>query len=139
MNFILVKCSRQGDENNLCGYYVCEFIYQTTCEKGRALEQLEVRKQYSQFFYCDQLCLVSFIYIDPFFKLDRTAAGRSSTTRSRTSNSRGNCGILSCRGPRSEGRILCAASNASVKEMYICMKLVCTCNMFDQARRMRCV
>ena len=56
--------------------------------------------------YCHQLCLVSFINIDPFSKLDRTVAGRSSTTRAHKSNSRGNCGILRCRGPRSERRIL---------------------------------
>ena len=132
--------------NSLCGYYVCEFIRRTTHETGgRYLEQLEVRKQYSQFLvYCHQLCLVSFIYIDPFFKLDRTVAGRSSNTGSLTSNSRGNCGILRCRGTRSEGRILSEglSERVSIKEMYICMKLVCTCtvcNMFDQARRMRCV
>ena len=50
-------------------------------------------------------------------------------------------GILRCRGPRSKRRILSGGYIASraVKEMYICMKLVCTFNMFDQARRMSCV
>ena len=77
--------------------------------------------------------------VDHLFKLDRTVAGWSSTTGSRTSNSRGICGILRCRGPRTDGRILSEglSDRVSAKEMYICMKLVC--NMFDQARRMRCV
>ena len=92
------------------------------------------------------MCLVSFIYIDPFFKLDRTVAGQSSTKGSRTSNSRGIGGILRCRGPRSERRILSGGCTASgtVKEMYICMKLVCVpferCiyrEVVVQARRMR--
>ena len=144
-NHVLVKCLQQGDENNLCGYYVCEFIRQTTYATGRDLEALHIR-QPSILSYYHLLSLLSFIniYWPLFFILDRTAAGRSSTKGSRTSNSRGNCGILRCRGPRSEGRILSKGWNArvSVKEMYICMKLVCTCNvrnMFHQARRMRCV
>jgi hypothetical protein len=91
------------------------------------------------------LCLVSFIYIDPF-KLDRTVAGQSSTKGSRTSNSRGIGGILRRRGPRSERRILSGGCTAigTVKEMYICMKLVCVpferCiyrEVVVQARRMR--
>ena len=48
------------------------------------------------------------IYIDQFFKLDRTVAGRSSTTGTCLSNSRGNCRILRCRGPRCEGENIIA-------------------------------
>jgi hypothetical protein len=45
LNSVLVKCLRQEAGNNLCGYYVCEFIRQTTKEKGadRNFKKIEVR------------------------------------------------------------------------------------------------
>ena len=61
----------------------------TTSETGRNLQQLEVRKQYSQFYFITINCVEFHSYIlTPFFKLDPTDAGRSPTKGSRTSNSR---------------------------------------------------
>jgi hypothetical protein len=50
--FILVQCARQGPGNNLCGYYVMEFIRNTICAKGQAaLDQLRVRKRSTQLYF----------------------------------------------------------------------------------------
>ena len=68
---ILVKCAHQGHGNNLCGYYVCEFIRNTICATGQAaLEQLRVSKQSPQHYFITINCVefYSYIYIDgPFF------------------------------------------------------------------------
>ena len=55
--YILVKCPHQGSGNNFCGYYVCEFIRQRTYDKGRILEKLDVRKQYSQIYFITINCV----------------------------------------------------------------------------------
>ena len=72
-----------------------QVIRETTCETGRILEQLRVRKQYSQYYFITINCVEIHSYIlTPFFKLDRTDAGRAPTNGTRVSNSRGVGGIL---------------------------------------------
>ena len=119
-NSILVKCPKQGKRNNLCGYYVCEFIRHMTCDNTSPdgeLYQFRVRKPYSQFKFITINCVEFHSYmLTPFFKLDRTVAGRSSTAETRTGNSRGNCRILRCRGPKCEWRVLLPAADSIVKE-----------------------
>ena len=107
MNYILVKCLRQGAENNLCGYYVCEFIRESTHELGEAyLEQLRVCQQYSQFYFIAIISVL--IYIDPFFKLDRTDAGPSSTKGAGTSNKEEICRFLDEEVLKPKGEYYCA-------------------------------
>src|SRR5215216_7243001 len=77
---ILVKCAHQGHGNNLCGYYVCEFIRNTICVTGQAaLEQLRVSKQSTQHYFITINCIefYSYIYIYPILHIysDRTDAG----------------------------------------------------------------
>ena len=82
---------------NLCGYYICDYIYNATFSKdsGYSKKDFDVRKQhYSQF--CVEFH--SYIYmhvLTPFFKLALGAGGRTPTTRSHKNNSRGIGGILS--------------------------------------------
>ena len=68
---ILVKCAHQGHGNNLCGYYVCEFIRNTICATGQAaLEQLRVSKQSTHNIILLPSVVLSFILIyilTPFF------------------------------------------------------------------------
>ena len=71
---------------------------QRTYDKGRILEKLDVRKQYSQIYFITINCVEfhSYIYIyilTPFFKLDRPEEGWTPTRVSPTSNSRGIGGI----------------------------------------------
>ena len=40
----LVKCLWQEAGNDLCGYYICESIRHTTCERGYSDKQYKVRK-----------------------------------------------------------------------------------------------
>ena len=63
----LVKYLWQEGGNNLCGYYICEFIYNSTPERGYSDEQYEVRKQYSQFYFItiNWVEFHSYICIDP--------------------------------------------------------------------------
>ena len=61
---ILVKCAHQGHGNNLCGYYVCEFIRNTICATGQAaLEQLRVSKQSTQHYFITINCVEFYSYI----------------------------------------------------------------------------
>src|SRR4051812_34674090 len=83
---ILVKCAYQGPSNNLCGYYVCEFIRNTICATGQAaLEQLRLSKQSTQHYFitinCVEFYSYIYIYIDPILHiyLDRTDVGPTPT------------------------------------------------------------
>lgn len=61
---ILVKCTHQGSGNNLCGYYVCEFIRNTICVTGQAaLEQFRVSKQSTQHYFIIINCVEFYSYI----------------------------------------------------------------------------
>ena len=47
-NYFFVKSMRQEPGNNLCGYYVCEFIRQMACHRDaeEAIHHTRVREQY---------------------------------------------------------------------------------------------
>ena len=49
-NSILLKYLRQEKRNNLCGYYICEFIRMMTSERRSDKRQFIVSKYYSQFY-----------------------------------------------------------------------------------------
>jgi hypothetical protein len=62
MNLFLVKwCVQQGSENNLCGYYICEFLIEYS--RRTSEEILEVRKKYTQFIYYHYVDTYNHIYI----------------------------------------------------------------------------
>jgi hypothetical protein len=130
----------QEHMNNLCGFYVCEFTRQTCYEKGRILEQLNVHKQYSQFYFITISYVEFHSYIlTSFFTLDQADAGWSSSNRACTGNSRGIGGILTWRGHSTSQRIPSAIQFWTIVIeiiLYICMNMygVPLCNMFDQAR-----
>jgi hypothetical protein len=66
MNLFLVKwCLQQGSGNNLCGYYVCEFLMEYS--RRTSEEILEVRKKYTQFIYYHCVDIYNHIYIYPYF------------------------------------------------------------------------
>jgi hypothetical protein len=62
MNLFLVKWYvQQGPKNNLCGYYVCEFLMEYS--RRTPEEILEVRKKYTQFIYYYYVDIYIYIYI----------------------------------------------------------------------------
>jgi hypothetical protein len=71
MNLFLVKwCLQQGSGNNLCGYYVCEFLMEYS--RRTPEEILEVRKKYTQFLCYHCVDLYNHIYIQtcPFIGIE---------------------------------------------------------------------
>jgi hypothetical protein len=115
---------------HLCGFYVCEFIWETCRERGW-IEQLDVRKQYSQFYlitfiYVEFLHSYIYIYWSPSLHLDRTEAGSSSSNRACTSNLRGSGGILTWWGHSTNRRISSALRVWKIVTkiiLYICMNV----------------
>jgi hypothetical protein len=62
MNLFLVKwCLQQGSGNNLCGYYVCEFLMEYS--RRTPEEILDVCKKYTQFLCYHCVDLYNHIYI----------------------------------------------------------------------------
>ena len=70
LNYILVKCARQPEGTNLCGFYVCEFIRTYTTEhkdyRFDVSNPLSILSDYRHFFllsWIDVHMLISFLYI----------------------------------------------------------------------------
>uniref|UniRef100_A0ACD5X1N2 Uncharacterized protein n=1 Tax=Avena sativa TaxID=4498 RepID=A0ACD5X1N2_AVESA len=56
LKFVDQNCTHQGHSNNLCGYYVCEFIRNTICVTGQAaLEQLRIERMRDQLLPFDRI------------------------------------------------------------------------------------
>ena len=62
MNIFLIKrCLQQGSGNNLCGYYICEFLVQYSMKSSENI--LEVCKKYAQFIYYHCVDIYNHIFI----------------------------------------------------------------------------
>jgi hypothetical protein len=122
-------------------WIICLRVHSTDLMwEGQNLEQLDVRKQYLQFYFITIIYVEFYSYIlTSFFILDRTDAGWSSSNRACTSNSRESGGILTWWGHSTNRRIPLAIQFWTIIIeiiLYICMNVygVPLCNMFDQAR-----
>jgi hypothetical protein len=122
-------------------WILCLRVHSRDLPWEEQIEQLDVRKQYSQFYFIT-IIYVEFLHsyiLIPLFTLDRTDAGSSSSNRACTSNSRGSGGILTWWGHSTNRRIPSAIQiwKIIIKIiLYICMSVydVPLCNMFDHAR-----
>jgi hypothetical protein len=109
LTFKAAKSLEQEKGTNLCGFYVCEYIRWFTTERRAHEANLEVRKQYSQFYFITinyvEFHLTYIYHIDLLLK-DEEGASEAPTKGALMSNSRGIVGIPIERGHRSKRRTL---------------------------------
>jgi hypothetical protein len=67
LTFKMAKSLEQEKGTNLCGFYVCDYIWWFTTERRARAVNLEVRKQYSQFYFITINCVELYsTYIYPY-------------------------------------------------------------------------